>query len=181
MAGCDNGPELAAADVDAPPGSRIGNVATAELQPLGNSGLSGTVTFAQLDDAMRVEATVMGLSPGPHGLHIHENGDCSAPDGSSAGGHFAPDDDPHGAPTDPPARHHVGDLGNLTADAAGMASLTQDDPELTLVGEYGVVGKAVIVHAGADDLTSQPGGDAGERVACGVIAWGTNAIVDGRG
>ncbi|MGW8370362.1 MAG: superoxide dismutase family protein [Gammaproteobacteria bacterium] len=172
IAGCGGEPESA---IDAPPAARIGNVATAELQPVGDSGVTGMVTFAELDDALRVEATVMGLSKGQHGLHLHEFGDCSAPDASSAGGHFSPDDDPHGAPSDAVARHHAGDLGNLTADADGTAHIAREDSELTLVGEYGVVGRAVVVHRGADDLTSQQSGDSGERVACGVIEWGTNA------
>jgi Cu-Zn family superoxide dismutase len=108
-------------------------------------------------------------------VHIHENGDCSSADASSAGAHWSPDDDPHGAPSAPTGQRHAGDLGNLSVGADGNGTITRDIPELTLVGTYGVVGHAVIVHAGADDFTSQPGGDAGDRVACGVIEWGTDS------
>lgn len=111
----------------------------------------------------------MGLEPGTHGLHIHEHGDCSAPDGSSAGAHFAPDGDPHGAPRDAADAHHAGDLGNVTATEGGMAEKRMTDDELSLTGTYGVLGRAVVVHQGEDDLVSQPSGNSGDPVACGVI------------
>jgi Cu-Zn family superoxide dismutase len=175
MTACDGQADLESVATDAPVGSRIGNVATAQLEPVGDSGLAGTVTFAQLEDTLRIEASITGAPAGEHGFHIHETGDCSAPDASSAGGHFSPDADPHGAPTDLPAQHHAGDLGNLKAGPGGTVEVVREDAELSLVGTYGVVGKAVIVHGGADDLVSQPSGDAGDRIACGVIEWGTAA------
>jgi Cu-Zn family superoxide dismutase len=159
------------AEANAPPSAKIGNIATAELEPVGNSGVSGTATFVPLADGLRIEVAAMGLTRGQHGVHLHENGDCSAPDASSAGGHFSPNADSHGAPEDPPQEHHAGDLGNLEADATGAARVTREDTELALIGEYGIVGKAVIIHRRADDLVSQPSGDAGDRVACGVITW----------
>lgn len=171
MTACEPGTEVQALE-DLPPSARIGNVASAELEPVGDSMVSGTVTFASVEDRLRIDATVMGIPQGEHGLHLHETGDCSAPDASSAGDHFSPGEDPHGAPTDAPQQHHAGDLGNLTAGPDGTARLTRDDPEMTLIGEYGVVGRAVIVHQRPDDLESQPGGNAGERIACGVIQWG---------
>ena len=116
---------------------------------------------------IRVIVDMEGLSPGDHGFHVHEYGDCSAPDGTSAGGHFNPDGQPHGAPTD--TERHVGDLGNISADGMGMAHLEWTDTFLSFSGPHSIVGRGVIVHAGADDLTSQPTGNAGARVACGVI------------
>jgi Cu-Zn family superoxide dismutase len=170
---CGGGSDAAPAGTDVPLPARIGNVATAELRPANASGVSGTVVFSELDNRMRIEASVMGLSEGLHGIHIHQNGDCSAADASSAGGHWAPDGNPHGAPTDPPGQHHAGDLGNLSAGADGKAMLVLEDPELALAGDHGVVGHSVIVHAGADDLKSQPSGNSGQRIACGVIEYGT--------
>jgi Cu-Zn family superoxide dismutase len=114
-------------------------------------------------------ADLEGLEPGLHGFHIHEVGDCSAPDASSAGGHFNPDNTPHGTPENPPAQRHVGDLGNLEADAEGKAHYERVDQMLPLRGPNSIVGKSVIVHAQADDLSSQPSGSAGPRLACGVI------------
>jgi Cu-Zn family superoxide dismutase len=143
--------------------------AAAELSPTEGSRVSGTVTFSSLNGEVRVGADLEGLEPGLHGFHIHEVGDCSAPDASSAGGHFNPDNTPHGAPENPPAQRHVGDLGNLEADAEGKAHYERVDQMLPLRGPNSIVGKSVIVHAQADDLSSQPSGSAGPRLACGVI------------
>ncbi len=142
--------------------------AIAELNPTQGNEVKGTVSFTQTAPGrVRVVASLTGLSPGEHGFHIHETGDCSAPDATSAGGHFNPMNEPHGAPT--AAQHHVGDLGNITANAYGQASLDTVFPLLQLEGTNSIIGRAVVVHAGKDDLTSQPSGDAGARVACGVI------------
>ncbi len=127
----------------------------------------GTVTFTKTDDAVQVVADVTGLTPGEHGFHIHEFGDCSATDATSAGGHFNPTHKPHGAPD--AAERHVGDLGNLEADASGKAHLEWKDKVMKLTGEDSIVGHAMIVHQKADDLKTQPTGNAGGRVACGVI------------
>ncbi len=144
-----------------------GPSATATLVGLNNSGVNGTVRFMPQGDEVRIEVDVYGLTPGPHGIHIHEFGDCSAPDGSSAGDHFDPVNQPHGAPG--PATH-PGDLGNIAADANGTARISLDTSRITLgKGTAGVLGRAVVVHAMADDLQSQPAGDSGARVACGVI------------
>src|SRR5690606_25924262 len=113
-----------------------------------------------------VEAT--GLSAGMHGFHIHETGDCSAPDASSAGAHFAPQGNPHGSPTmEEP--HHAGDMGNIRADDNGVAMVQLTFDTLSLESPNSIVGKAVIIHAQVDDLQTQPSGNAGDPVACGVI------------
>lgn len=127
----------------------------------------GSVKFTAENGGVRVVADLTGLAPGEHGFHIHQNGDCSAPDGSSAGGHYNPTGEPHGGPNS--EHHHVGDLGNITADASGNAKMDQVFSFLSLSGTNSIVGHAVIVHQGKDDLTSQPSGAAGPRVGCGVI------------
>jgi Cu-Zn family superoxide dismutase len=142
-------------------------VATATLSPASGSNVRGTVKFLQEKDGIRVEAEITGLSPGKHGFHIHEKGDCSAPDASSAGGHFNPTGMPHAGPTE--HHRHVGDFGNLEADESGNAKYSRSFSDLKIAGETSILGKAVIVHAKADDLKTQPSGDAGGRVACGVI------------
>jgi superoxide dismutase, Cu-Zn family len=142
-------------------------VATASLSPASDSKVRGTVDFIQEGDQVRVEASFSGLTPGEHGFHIHEKGDCSAPDASSAGGHFNPTGMPHAGPGE--THRHVGDFGNLEADASGNARYSKSFSSLPINGEHSIIGKAVIVHAKADDLKTQPTGDAGGRVACGVI------------
>ncbi len=141
----------------------------AELSPTEGNSVEGVVSFTSTDDGVLISAHITGLEPGKHGFHIHETGDCSAPDGSSAGGHYNPAGTPHGAPSSPPDQRHVGDLGNIEADASGMAHHESTDTVISLEGSQSVDGKAVIVHSGEDDLTSQPTGAAGSRLACGVI------------
>ena len=147
--------------------------AVARIDPLDGSGVEGEVRFQPEAGGVRVVADLTGLAGGAHGFHVHENGDCGAGEdgtpGGAAGGHYNPGDDPHGAPTDPPGEHHIGDMGNITADASGAARLDTTFSFLTLSGPESVVGKALIVHGGRDDLTSQPSGDAGARVGCGLI------------
>jgi Cu-Zn family superoxide dismutase len=142
--------------------------ARAQLQALGTSGVSGTFTFETAKDgSVRIRAEIDGLTPGKHGFHIHEFGDCSAPDGASAGGHFNPSGHEHGAPG---SAAHAGDYGNLEADAKGHASLNVVSTSISLdQGAQGVVGRSVIVHASEDDLKTQPTGNSGGRIACAVI------------
>ncbi|MFQ5669005.1 MAG: superoxide dismutase family protein [Acidobacteriota bacterium] len=143
-------------------------MAQAVLAPLGDSGVSGKVVFTETQQGVKVGAHVSGLTPGAHGFHIHEIGDCSSSDGKSAGGHFNPLGVPHAGPDADQAQ--AGDLGNITADASGQAELSMVSSRITLgEGPTGIAGRAVILHAQADDLTSQPTGAAGGRVACGVI------------
>jgi Cu-Zn family superoxide dismutase len=141
--------------------------ATADLGPSSGSNVRGTVTFERESGGVHVTADLTGLTPGTHGFHIHEKGDCSAPDGSSAGGHFNPTGMQHGSPDAEP--HHMGDLGNIVADSSGAAHYDHVVSFLSLSGANSIVGKAVVVHMNADDLTSQPAGNAGARIACGVI------------
>jgi len=137
------------------------------LYPTEGNEVSGTVTFTSTPDGVTVTADIFGLTPGKHGFHIHEFGDCSAADGTSAGGHFNPDRTSHGGPHD--QIRHEGDLGNLEADETGRARLSFVDPTLSLSGSHTIIGYSIIVHAQEDDLVSQPTGNAGARVACGVI------------
>jgi superoxide dismutase, Cu-Zn family len=142
--------------------------AIAVLQPTkDNPGVSGTVTFTQTGNGIQVVADIHGLTPGPHGFHIHEYGDPHSPDGMSAGSHFNPTGKPHAGPTSP--ARHVGDLGNIEADEKGHAKLDIVDPALSFAGPTSILGRGVVVHAKADDLKSQPAGNAGGRVAVGVI------------
>jgi Cu-Zn family superoxide dismutase len=145
-----------------------GPSAKAMLQALGESGVGGWVSFTAVDDGVQVEAQVTGLTPGKHGFHIHQWGDCSAPDGKSAGGHFNPEGVDHAGPG--AAMAHAGDLGNLEADEEGKATLALHSQRIALAeAPENVLGRGVIVHELEDDLTSQPTGAAGGRLACGVI------------
>jgi len=141
--------------------------AICNLSPTQGNNVSGTITFTQNKKGVRVVADLQGLSKGKHGFHIHEFGDCSSPDGMSAGGHYNPEGKSHGAPMD--MSRHMGDMGNIEADESGKAHLEYTDAMIKLNGPNSIVGKSVIVHKGADDLKSQPVGNAGPRVACGVI------------
>lgn len=141
--------------------------AIAVLQPTAGSSVAGTVTFTSSGDEVKMVADITGLKPGKHGFHVHEFGDCSSPDGKAAGGHFNPTNHQHGAPD--AADRHAGDLGNIEADASGKAHVEMSDKMLKLSGNDSIVGHSVIVHEKADDLKTQPTGDSGGRVACGVI------------
>jgi Cu-Zn family superoxide dismutase len=135
----------------------------------------GTVKFMKIDEGIKVSAKLEGLSEGKHGFHVHENGKCEAPDFKSAGGHFAPNKSPHGAPDHDPPKRHTGDLGNVEANADGVATYERIDKVLAFSGTNNILGKAVILHKGTDDLKSQPSGAAGPRRACGVIQKGMPA------
>ena len=141
--------------------------AIAVLHPTKGSNVEGTVSFTKAGDEIKVVADLTGLTPGKHGFHIHEFGDCSSPDGKAAGGHFNPGKSPHAGHDATP--RHVGDLGNIEADSSGKAHLELTDKMMTMSGENSIIGRGLIVHEKADDLKTQPTGDAGGRVACGVI------------
>jgi Cu-Zn family superoxide dismutase len=146
--------------------------AIAVLHPTKGNSVTGTVIFSKVDSGIKINVHITGLTPGQHGFHIHEFGDCSADDATSSGGHFNPTQMPHGAPTD--SQRHSGDFGNDTADSSGVAVLEWIDPMIAFEGANSIIGRAVIVHADKDDLTSQPTGAAGARVACGVIGIDDN-------
>ena len=142
--------------------------AIAVLHPTAGNKVSGTVTFTEVADGVQVHADLTGLTPGNHGFHVHEFGDCSAADASSAGAHFNPTSKPHAGPD--ALERHVGDMGNVEADASGKATLEYVDHQISLTNDQqSAIGRSVVVHAKADDLKSQPAGDSGARIACGVI------------
>jgi Cu-Zn family superoxide dismutase len=138
-------------------------IAVANLNPTQGSTANGTATFVERSGKLIVDGRFKGLTPGQHGIHIHEKGDCSGPDAMG---------EPHGAPDS--AKRHGGDFGNLTADANGDATLnvTLDSGRVGIgkLAANTVAGKALVIHADPDDLSSQPAGNSGKRVACGVIA-----------
>lgn len=142
------------------------------MEPKSNSNVSGEVTFTEKSGMVSMTANLSGLTPGEHAIHLHEKADCSADDGTSTGGHWNPTNEPHGKWGDE-GGYHKGDIGNFTADAEGNATVEFstdqwcigcDDPNRNIRG------KAVIVHEGSDDFTSQPSGAAGSRVSCtGIV------------
>lgn len=161
-------PEAAAGAESQIPKEPPAPIAVATLQPRADSQVSGRVTFTETAEGVLVEADVARVSPGLHGLHLHALGDCSAEDFTSTGGHFNPTDAPHGAPTD--EARHAGDFGNIEIGEDGAGQLRLETNMLTVAdGPNTVVGRAVILHEGEDDLVTQPTGAAGSRLACGVV------------
>jgi superoxide dismutase, Cu-Zn family len=154
-----------------------GPKANATLEARSGSSVSGTVSFQSIGaEKVRIEARVAGLTPGQHGFHVHEAGDCSAADASSAKGHFNPAAKPHGHHET--AERHAGDMANLVADSSGHALLITDLDGVTLTdGPKGILNRSVVIHADPDDYKSQPAGNSGKRVACGTI----RAIAGGSG
>ncbi len=129
--------------------------------------ITGAVKFQEVNGGVRIQAHVNGLAPGKHGFHIHELGDISGADGTSTGGHFNPEGEVHSGPDSD--KRHAGDMGNLEANASGQGMKTYVDKQVKLSGPNNVIGRAITIHAGEDDMTSQPTGSAGGRVAVGVI------------
>ena len=144
--------------------------ASAQLEPRSGSTVTGTVKLTQANEGVKFEVVTKGLSPdGAHGFHVHEGKDCNSPDASSAGGHFNPNGMPHGAPNSP--HSHAGDLPNLQANPNGRATLTtvNDQVSLEIDAANNIIGHTLVVHAEPDGHVSQPAGDSGARIACGVI------------
>jgi superoxide dismutase, Cu-Zn family len=140
----------------------------AVIHPLQDSGVKGTISFTKTDEGVRVQAEVSGLdADSRHGFHIHQYGNCTSDDGMATGGHFNPHDQPHAGPMD--EHRHMGDLGNLVSDENGQAVLDYIDTVISMSGWDAILGRGVIVHERRDDLESQPVGDAGGRIGCGVI------------
>jgi len=143
----------------------------ANLASASGSLVSGTVTLKPMGDGVHLTGTVGGFAANSHhGIHVHEKGDCSSADASSAGGHFNPTADPHGRASRE-APHHAGDMDNLVADGDGVAQVNIHMHGVTLGGGAAndIAGKALVVHAAPDDYASQPSGNSGARVACAVI------------
>lgn len=141
--------------------------ATCKLESKSGSQVTGTVTFTKVGDEVQMVADITGLTPGKHGFHIHEKGDCSAADASSAGAHFnLTATHKHGGPAT--ADRHEGDLGNIEADASGKAHLDWKG-KMSLSGANSIIGKSVVVHEKEDDLKTDPSGNSGARQACGAI------------
>jgi Cu-Zn family superoxide dismutase len=167
----DHGPGPGGPGAPPPPPAmpRVGKAQATIKGNAANKKIKGQVVFTQVDQDVLVVADIDGLKKNTdHGIHIHEFGDCSAPDLTSAGGHYNPMGAPHGGP-DAPA-HHAGDLGNLTSDAKGHAHLEETIKGMILAGpNQEIPGRSVIVHEGKDDYMSQPAGNSGNRIACGAI------------
>ena len=142
--------------------------AVAVLHPTAGNKAHGTVTFTQDGDKVKVTAHLEGLNPGQkHAFHVHQFGDCSSPDGMSAGGHYNPEGHQHGLPEK--EMRHAGDLGNVQADNDGKAHYEITVDNISVAGvKNPIIGRGVIVHAKVDD-GGQPVGNAGARIACGVI------------
>lgn len=153
----------------APEGSGSNPARGARAQLQSPAGVVGTLVFRETAEGLAVDGSILGLSPGAHGFHVHDTGECTPPTFESAGPHFDPTSAPHASPT--AAAHHLGDLGNLEADDSGSVDVHAVVRELSLdaKAQDSVLGRAIVVHAKADDLMTQPGGDAGDRIACGVI------------
>lgn len=148
----------------------VGMVAVAVMQATaGNEEIKGEVHFIQEKEGVRVKGRIQGLTPGLHGFHIHQFGDLRSDDGTAAGGHFNPTGADHGGPDHDHKSRHVGDLGNIKANDDGVAEFDMVDKHLSLHGDHSILGRSVVVHADADDLKSQPSGNAGPRVGVGVI------------
>jgi Cu-Zn family superoxide dismutase len=154
----------------APPAAESAGGKTVEVtfQPKSGSNLSGKATLTETAEGVKVDLALEGLPPGEHGAHVHEKGDCSAADGSSAGGHFNPASNPHALPTGTP--RHLGDLGNITISPDGKGTLDIVAPGANLKDgdPNSFLGKAIIVHEKQDD-GGQPTGNAGGRIGCAEI------------
>lgn len=159
---------LLLAACDTFPGSNA-PTATATVRPASGSQVQGQLTFTQVGpNRVRVTGEVTGHQSGLKGFHIHEKGDCSAPDAMSAGGHFNPNKSRHGTS---PTMGHAGDMGNITVAESGKASIdtTFEGLSVSRDAPNGIIGRAVVVHMQTDDLKTDPTGNAGGRAACGVI------------
>ena len=166
--GCGSSPEEGGAR-DAQGEKREVKKAIAWVNPRSDSELAGSAIFIRSGENIELQVSVEQAPAGSHAVHIHENGDCSAADASSAGGHWNPTTEDHGKWGESP--HHLGDLGNLEVDenGEGSLSLTTDRWSMGTGEANDILEKAVIVHAAADDFETQPTGNAGGRIGCGVI------------
>lgn len=164
--GCDSDENP---DTGKPAPGTSADSAIADLQPKSGTTVEGKGTFTADGKMITLTVALKGAKAGQHAVHIHEFGDCSAADALSAGGHWNPLNNEHGRLGS--AKHHMGDIGNISIDDSGKGTLTVTTEEWAIGtgGANDVVGKALVVHADADDFATQPDGHAGTRVACGVI------------
>jgi Cu-Zn family superoxide dismutase len=149
--------------------------AAVQLAPTQGNTANGGLKLTSEGPGIKISGMLQGLKPnGEFGFHFHEKGDCSAPDATSAGAHFNPTDQPHGNPQAQP--HHAGDMLNVKSDAQGVAEVSIDNPAVSLQTGHpnDIIGKALVLHAKPDDYKTQPAGDSGDRIACGVVAIQTN-------
>lgn len=170
LAACASTPAPRPAPTPAPATTGTAQGAVANLAAASGSLVSGKLTLAPMGNGVHIRGDIGGFSPGStHGFHIHEKGDCSAADATSAGGHFNPTGQPHGKAES--GAHHLGDIDNIQADASGVAHVNAHVQGVVLGGgaSNDIAGRAIVVHANGDDYTSQPSGNAGARIACGVI------------
>lgn len=143
---------------------------TVNIEPRSNSNISGEAVFTEENGEVTMTVEVSGLTEGQHAIHLHEKADCSAEDGTSAGGHWNPTMQDHGKWGE--GEYHRGDIGNFDVDADGNGSITFTTDQWCIDcddEQKNIVGKSVMIHEGTDDFTSQPAGDAGARVGCGEI------------
>ncbi len=141
--------------------------AVAELVPIDASGVSGRIILAQVDQTLEIDIEASGLTPGKHGIHVHNLGDCSGEGAKNAGPHFSLGPVPHGGPNHNGG--HNGDLGNVEADEKGRVKARISVKNMMLMGPANITGKSIVIHGAEDDLKTQPAGNSGPRVACGVI------------
>jgi len=147
--------------------------AKAIISPLADNKINGVVTFTKISQGVRIIADIDGLTPGEHGFHIHEFGDCSGKNADSVGAHYNPNHQKHGDPDS--KEFHVGDLGNLDADENGHAHYEVINKVIKLQGRNSILGRSVIIHADRDDYVTQPTGASGVKIGCGVIEPGSNS------
>ena len=152
-----------------PAGKDQGREAVANIESRSDSHVTGKATFHEANGQVTLKIKIEGAEPGTHAVHLHEKGDCTAPDGASAGGHWNPTHEGHGKWVASP--FHRGDIGNIEVGADGKGTFTLTTDLWTIGGapETDVIGKGIIIHAKADDFTTQPTGNAGGRVGCGVV------------
>ncbi|MGJ8593379.1 MAG: superoxide dismutase family protein [Aquaticitalea sp.] len=168
----DDSTEMKSSDTQTPEAnSREEKKVKVTLESKSGSSVTGSAVFTQEDNVVTMIAVLGGLKEGTHAIHLHEKADCSAEDGTSTGGHWNPTNEPHGK-WNSPEGFHRGDIGNLNANASGKATLTMSTDKWCIGCDdknKDILGKAIIVHEGTDDFTTQPTGDAGGRVSCGGI------------
>lgn len=163
------------------PASDTTQSAMATISPMTGESVEGEIRFQDMGmGGVSITGELRGLNPGKHGFHIHENGNCSGPNADSAGDHFTINGQPHGSPDEATDLHHTGDLGNIVVGPDGTANIRMELEQITLEpGPAGIIDRAIIVHSDEDDLTSQPSGNSGDPVGCGVIRNNARAAYSG--